>query len=92
MNSFTIELLGHKLSIKTEDSEAHVGNLIKYIETTMARLDPENKLPETTRLLLCLLNLTDDLFKEKQRLEQTGSKAEKHSEIPHSAPPNSTIH
>ena len=49
MNSFTIELLGHKLSIKTEESEDHIGKLIECIRTKMEQLNPGKTLPETTR-------------------------------------------
>ncbi len=92
MNSFTIELLGHKLSIKTEESEDHIGKLIECIRTKMEQLNPGKTLPETTRLLLCLLNLADDLFKEKQRKIQIGDKEKEAAEATDTIPPNSTIH
>jgi len=70
MNSIVVELLSRTIPIKTQDSEEHIQELVRYIENKMDEIDPERRLPEMTLAVLALLNLGDDLFKERQRLRE----------------------
>lgn len=70
MTSVVVELLSRKIPIKTHDSEDHIASLIEYIETKMEEIDPDGRLPEMTMAILAMLNVADDLFKEKQRLKE----------------------
>jgi cell division protein ZapA (FtsZ GTPase activity inhibitor) len=74
MNSIVVELFGRKIPIKTQDSEDHIRELVKYIESKLEEIDPEGRLPEMTLSILALLNLSDDLFKEQQRLREMRNK------------------
>lgn len=70
MNSIVVELLSRRIPIKTADSEEHIKELVQYIESKMEEIDPEGRLPEVTLAILTMLNLGDDLFKEKCRLRE----------------------
>ncbi len=70
MTSVVVELLSRKIPIKTHDSEEHITALIQYIESKMEEIDPDGRLPEMTLAILTMLNLSDDLFKEKHRLRE----------------------
>lgn len=70
MTSVVIELFSRKIPIKTHDSQEHIGSLIEYIEGKMDEIDPDGRLPEMTLAILAMLNVADDLVKEKQRLKE----------------------
>jgi len=70
MNSIVVELLSRRIPIKTADSDEHIRELVQYIESKMEEIDPEGRLPEVTLAILTMLNLGDDLFKEKRRLRE----------------------
>jgi cell division protein ZapA (FtsZ GTPase activity inhibitor) len=70
MNSIVVDLLSRKIPIKTEDTEEHIRSLVKYIEGKLDEIDSDHRLPEMTRSILALLNITDDLFKEKKRVRE----------------------
>ena len=70
MTSMEVKLFSRRIPIRTQDSEEHVSALVEYIETKAEEIDPDGKLPEMSLAILTMLNLADDLFKEKQRLRQ----------------------
>lgn len=70
MHSQTIELFGRRIPIKTTDSEEYIASLVEYIRKTMEEIDPSGKLPEMSVAVLTLLNLSDELFREKRRLRE----------------------
>ena len=70
MTSVTVELLSRKIAIKTLDDQAHIQALEQLIEQKMDEIDPNRRLPEMTLAILTLLNLADDLTKEKERFDE----------------------
>jgi len=70
MTSIVVELLGRRIPIKTQDSEEHIRGLVQYIEGKVDEIDPERRLPEMTLAILAILNLGDDLFKERAQLRE----------------------
>lgn len=67
MTSVTVELFSRKIPIKTPDTEAHIQSLVQLVDQKLDEIDPNRRLPEMTLAILTLLNLADDLTKEKER-------------------------
>jgi len=74
MNSILVELFSRRIPIKTQDSEEHIRELVHYIESKKEEIDPDGRLPEMTVAILTLLNVGDDLFKERRRLREMREK------------------
>jgi cell division protein ZapA (FtsZ GTPase activity inhibitor) len=70
MQSQNVELFGRRIPIKTTDSDEYITSLVDYIQKTMDEIDAGGKLPEMTLAVLTLLNLADELFREKKRLRE----------------------
>jgi len=66
MTSVTVELFSRRIPIRTDDSVEHIQSLVELIEGKMNEIDSNHRLPEMTLAILTLLNLADDLVKEKQ--------------------------
>jgi cell division protein ZapA (FtsZ GTPase activity inhibitor) len=70
MTSVVVELFNRKIPIKTQDPKEHIENLVQLIESKAEEIDPNRRLPEMTLAILTLLNLSDDLAKERDRMRE----------------------
>ena len=70
MAGITVDLFSRQIPIKTEDDAAHIQGLVELIKQTSNEIDPKGRLPEMTLAILTMLNLADDLVKERQEANQ----------------------
>jgi cell division protein ZapA (FtsZ GTPase activity inhibitor) len=67
-----LTLLGTKLTVRTEASPEYLQSLARYLEEAVAQIRRSGVRDETTALMLAALDVTDELFREredKQRAE-----------------------
>lgn len=70
MTSVTIELFSKKLPIKTQHTEEHIEELVRYVGQKLDELDPDRRVPDLTLAILALLNIADELCKERMRVRE----------------------
>ena len=65
MPSVVVELFSRKMTLKTEHSEEHMRSLVQYIQGKIGEIDPGGNFPDLQLAILTLLNLADDLARER---------------------------
>src|ERR1700675_2184863 len=61
-----LTLLGKTLIVRTEASPEYLQSLARYLEDAVATLRRSGVRDETTALLLAALDVTDELFRERE--------------------------
>lgn len=61
-----LTLLGKTLTVRTEASPEYLQSLVRYLEDAVAMLRRSGVRDETTALLLAALDVTDELFRERE--------------------------
>ena len=61
-----LTLLGKTLTVRTEASPEYLQSLVRYLEDAVATLRRSGVRDETTALLLAALDVTDELFRERE--------------------------
>ncbi len=70
MPNVVVQLLGRRLPLKAESSQEHIDSLVAMLDAKLHELDPEGAIPEMQRAILTLLNLADELSREREQSEQ----------------------
>lgn len=69
MPNVVVELFGRRLALKTESSQEHIDALVSLVGSRLREVDPDGAIPEMQRAILTLLNLADELERERTQLE-----------------------
>ncbi|MEW5849846.1 MAG: cell division protein ZapA [Myxococcota bacterium] len=79
--SVTVSLAGHRFSIRSEHSEAHLQNLASYVDRKVRELQRLSKTVGTQQLaLLAAMNIADELFAAEQRQRDFKQRVHRKSE------------
>lgn len=70
MPNVVVQLFGRRLPLKTESSQEHIDSLVAMVDARLRELDPEGAIPEMQRAILTLLNLADELSRERDQSER----------------------
>ena len=69
-----LTLLGKTLTVRTEASPEYLQSLVHHLEDAVAALRRSGVRDETTALMLAALDVTDELFREREeKLHTDGS-------------------
>ncbi len=70
MQSHQVMLLGREFRIRSEEDADHIDAVASYVNSKIGEMSAAKRhVPTQTVLLLATLNMADELFKERQRLE-----------------------
>ena len=61
-----LTLLGKTLTVRTEASPEYLQSLVRHLEDAVAALRRSGVRDETTALMLAALDVTDELFRERE--------------------------
>ena len=65
-----LTFLGTKLTVRTEESVEYLQSLVRYLEEAVTRLRRSGVRDDTTALRLAALDVTDELFREREDKEK----------------------
>jgi len=65
-----LTFLGTKLTVRTEESVEYLQSLVRYLEEAVTRLRRSGVRDDTTALMLAALDVTDELFREREDKEK----------------------
>lgn len=69
MQTYDVEIMGQKFSIKSNDSPAYVDRIIHYVSEKMKKIAKSQKAMSLHHIsILTLLNITDELFKHQAHM------------------------
>lgn len=67
--SYEVEILGQRFNIKSEESKEHVDRVVSYVSDKMKLISKDAKILSLHHAaILTLLNVADELFRDKQEL------------------------
>ena len=66
-----LTLLGKTLTVRTEASPEYLQSLVRHLEDAVAALRRSGVRDETTALMLAALDVTDELFREREEKQHT---------------------
>lgn len=69
MPNVVVQLFGRRLPLKTESGQEHIDSLVALVDSRLKELDPDGAIPEMQRAILTLLNLADELSRERTQSE-----------------------
>lgn len=80
MHSHQVTLLGREFRIKSEEGPEHIDAVANYVNSKIGEMSAAKRhVPTQTVLLLATLNMADELFKERQRLQAITERLRKQS-------------
>ena len=80
-NRVDVVICGEVITLKSNEEEAHLQRIARYIDQKMAELVAANvnaSINERIRTLLIAVNVADDYFKAADKLARTGAEHEKY--------------
>ena len=80
-NKVDVVICGEVITLKSNEEEAHLQRIARYIDHKMAELMAVNanaSINEKIRTLLIAVNVADDYFKAADKLARTGAEHEKY--------------
>jgi cell division protein ZapA (FtsZ GTPase activity inhibitor) len=66
-----LTFLGTKLTVRTEESPEYLQSLVRHLEDAVAALRRSGVRDDTTALMLAALDVTDELFHEREDKRRT---------------------
>ena len=75
-----ISIQGRDYTIMTEEGEDYISSLSEYINGKMLEISAGKSMTSHSLAILTALNMADEMFKERQRLERLKEKIRKKSE------------
>jgi cell division protein ZapA (FtsZ GTPase activity inhibitor) len=74
MDAKRVELtfLGTTLTVRTEATPEYLQSLVRYLEEAVAQLRRGGVRDDTTALMLAALDVTDELFREREDKQRAG--------------------
>ena len=80
MHSHQVTLLGREFRIKSEEGPEHIDAVANYVNSKIGEMSAAKRhVPTQTVLLLATLNMADELFKGRQRLQAITERLRKQS-------------
>lgn len=68
--SYEVEILGQRFNIKSEESKEHVDRVVNFVSDKIKTISKDSKaLSLHHTAILTLLNVADELFRNKQELK-----------------------
>ena len=68
--TYQVEIMGQKFSIKSDENQSHVNQVVHYINEKMKKIVRTQKVMSINDIsVLTLLNVADELFKYKEEKE-----------------------
>ncbi|GEM_PF-4749578 len=68
MGQVVVELLGRRLVLEADYSQEHMDSLVALVSERAKEIDPTGAIPEVQRAILTLLNIADELDRERSQL------------------------
>jgi cell division protein ZapA (FtsZ GTPase activity inhibitor) len=66
-----LTFLGTTLTVRTEASPEYLQSLVRHLESAVAQLRRSGVRDDSTALMLAALDVTDELFREREDKQQT---------------------
>lgn len=77
-----LSINGHRLAVSSEDGEAHIRSVESYLNTKIEEAKENTKAVSTLDLaLLAALNITGEIIKVRETLDEMGRKSEELTEL-----------
>lgn len=68
--TYNVEIMGQKFVIKSDETQEHVNQVIDYVSDKMKKISKMQKVMSVNDIsILTLLNVTDELFKQKEEIK-----------------------
>lgn len=81
MGSVPVELFSRKFTVRTDNSDEHLLRAVDHIKAKLKEIDPDGNMPEMQLAILTLLNLGDELIRERDALLRLREAVDKRSTI-----------
>jgi len=81
-NTVIVKIYNQELKLRTTESPDYVREVARYVDAKIYEVvDSSAGIPSSKLIILAALNIADELFKEKEKLENLTRKLEEHSKI-----------